>query len=133
MPVNKKCNNRITWFLILVLFASILTLLISFFRGLETNETNIDRLSSGLSVIRILLPESAEITLVTNMDSDHETELLAQSQFVLAPRLVLHDRPAPYILLIEDPSIPRKKMENDRQIYSVHKNNLVYTLLKKKD
>jgi predicted nucleic acid-binding Zn ribbon protein len=131
--VNKKRNNIITWFLVLVLLASILTWLILFLRGVERKETNIDRLSSGLYVIRMLLPESAEITLFTNMDAAHETELLGQSQFVLAPRLVLKDQPAPYILLIEDPSIPGKKMENDRQICSVHKNNLVYTLLKRKD
>jgi len=123
----------ITWFLILVLSALILTWLISFLRGLERKETNIDRLSSGLYVIRMILPESADITLFTNMDPARETELLAQSQFVLAPRLVVKDRPAPYILLIEDPFFPGKKMENDRQICSVHKNNLVYTLLKRKD
>ena len=133
MTVNKKHNKIITWFLILVLSALILTWLISFLRGLERKETNIDRLSSGLYVIRMILPESADITLFTNMDPARETELLAQSQFVLAPRLVVKDRPAPYILLIEDPFFPGKKMENDRQICSVHKNNLVYTLLKRKD
>ena len=131
--MNKKRNYIITWFLVLVLLASILTWLISFLREVEKKETNIDRLSSGLYVVRMLIPESAEITLFTNMDAAHETELLYQSQYVLAPRLVLKEKPAPYILLIEDPSIPGKKMENDRQICSVHKNNLVYTLLKRKD
>ena len=131
--MNKKRNNIITWFLVLIILASILTWLISFLREVEKKETNIDRLSSGLYVVRMLIPESAEITLFTNMDAAHETELRYQSQYVLAPRLVLKDKPAPYILLIEDPSIPGKKMENDRQICSVHKNNLVYTLLKRKD
>jgi len=133
MTRHKKHSTIISLFLILVLSALILTWLISFLRGIERKETSIDRLYSGLYVIRMLLPETAEVTLLTNMDEAHEIELLAQSQFVLAPRLVLKDRPAPYILLIEDPSIPGKKMENDRQICSVHKNNLVYTLLKRKD
>jgi predicted nucleic acid-binding Zn ribbon protein len=133
VEVNKKRNNIITWFLVLIILASILTWLISFLREVEKKETNIDRLSSGLYVVRMLIPESAEITFFTNMDEAHETELLYQSQYVLAPRLVLKDKPAPYILLIEDPSILGKKIENDRQICSVHKNNLVYTLLKRKD
>jgi len=133
MTTNKIRNKIISWFLILCLSGLILFWLISFLQGIERKETNIDRLSSGLYLVRILLPESAEITLLTNMDDAHETELLAQSQFVLAPRLILKDQPAPYILLIEDPSIPGKKLVNDLQICSVHKNNLVYTLLKRKD
>lgn len=96
-------------------------------------ETAIDRLSSGLYVVRMLLPESSEVRLYTNMDGSHETELLAQSQFILAPRLVFIDQPAPYLLLIEDTLLPAKKLENARQICSVHKNNFVYTLLKRKD
>jgi hypothetical protein len=132
MAVNIKRNTIISLILILVLLASNLTLLILFFREQEMKGTNIDRLSSGLYVIRMLLPNTAEITFFTNMDSAHETELIAQSQFILAPRLVVKDQPAPYILLIEDPSIPGKKMENHLKICSVQKDNLVYTLLKRK-
>jgi len=117
----------------LVLSASILIWLVSSLRGVERKETKIDRLSSGLYVIRMLLPESAEMSLFTNMDKANETELIGQTQFVLAPRLILQDQPAPYILLIEDSSIREKKIENGRQICSIHKDNLIYTLLKKKD
>jgi len=127
-----KTKNIISLFFIIVLVAVILIWLGSSFSALEMKETNIDRLSSGLYVTRMLIPESAEVTLMTNMDEAHQIELLAQSQYVLAPRLVLTDSTVPYVLLVEDPSLPKKKMENHSLICSVHKNNRVYTLLKRK-
>jgi hypothetical protein len=131
--MHEKRNNIITLSIKLVLSASILIWLISSLKEVERKETKIDHLSSGLYVIQMLLPESAEITLSTNMDDAHETELLGQTQFVLAPRLILLDQSAPYILLIEDPSLKGKKIENSRQICSIHKGNLIYTLLRKKN
>lgn len=133
MIVNATLKNIINGFLVFVLLISIMTWLFFFFRGLEQKETSIDRLSSGLYEIRILLPQSAEITLLTNMDSAHETELLAQTQFLLAPRLVVTGQPGQYFLLVEDPSLPGKKIEGDLQICSVHKDILVYALLKMKN
>lgn len=133
MTWDKKKGNIIYWFFILVLSTAIITWLISSLKELERKETNIDRLSSGLYIVRMLLPESAEIALLTNMDGSHETELLAQAQFILAPRLVLTDQPAAYILLIEDPTLPGKKPVNASLICSVHKDHLVYTLLKRKN
>ena len=132
MTEIKKLNTLIPLFFSLVLIAVILSWLGNSFINLEKKETKIDRLFSGLYVTRMLLPESAEVTLMTNMDEAHQVELLAQSQYVLAPRLVVTDRTAPYILLVEDPSLPEMKMENYPEICSVHKNNLVYILLKRK-
>jgi hypothetical protein len=130
--MSEKKRSYIIYLVFSLLLAGvIITWLASSFTGLEKKETNIDRLFSGLYVTRMLLPETAEISVMTNMDEAHQIELLAQSQYVLAPRLVVTDTSAAYILVVEDPRLPALIMKVHPQICSVSRNDLNYILLKR--
>jgi hypothetical protein len=98
--------------------------------NLSNRDSGIDRLEKVYSSLKQKLYPGMQISYATNLpEGSEETELYFQSQFVLAPHILIKDAKNSFLLLIEKQGLPKQQVISMDTLWSNKMGDLAFYYL----